>query len=161
MYWTILDHRTLPLIFVLVALGCFSCVRARPRAPRRAAPCSAPRSGSAEFDPLPCRAGRQCLDKRHGMWGPYCTPPPKKKWLPCGNLVIGYWTWPIEIVDLPKNMVIFHSKLLVYQRVSNKMPLITELRWHEMMNGWRNCGGFLRMVWLILAGLDPNSSLGA
>ena len=35
--------------------------------------------------------------------------------LASGQLAVSYWTWPIEIVDLPNlKMVIFHSKLLVY-----------------------------------------------
>ena len=55
--------------------------------------------------------------------------------LPSGNLTVRYWTWPIEIVDLPLkngwisssqtlslpeskgNMLISHSEPLVYQRV--------------------------------------------
>ena len=43
-------------------------------------------------------------------------------WLPSGNLLHSYGKLPIEIVDLPNlKMVIFNSKLLVYQRV----PMVT------------------------------------
>ena len=39
--------------------------------------------------------------------------------IPCGNLLHSYWKWPVEIVDLHIfSMAIFHSFLLIYQRVS-------------------------------------------
>ena len=39
--------------------------------------------------------------------------------LPSGNLTVGYWTRPIEIVDLPiKNGDLYHRFLYVYQRLN-------------------------------------------
>ena len=50
--------------------------------------------------------------------------------LPSGNLTVRYWKWPIEIADLPfLKIVIFHSKLLVYQRV------VVIVSWETPING--------------------------
>ena len=46
--------------------------------------------------------------------------------LPSGKHTRSYRTWPIEFVDLPMKIVIFHSKLFVYQRVVGNMIKIDQ-----------------------------------
>ena len=57
--------------------------------------------------------------------------------IPSGNLLHGYWTWPIEIVDLPiDSMVIFHSFLYVYQRVNNYKLYNVNSNYMIYVNKW-------------------------
>ena len=57
--------------------------------------------------------------------------------LPSSNSTVRYWKWPIEIVDLPNlnDVNLFHSELLVYQRVNLirwfKFPIV---QWSNPIN---------------------------
>ena len=85
-------------------------------------------------------------------------------WIPSGNLTVGYWKWPF-IVSFPMNsMVIFHSYVNVYQRVTRryiwwqrtkKSQRATPFRQSHIFTSWweaqGSVTGVLRYVgWLLV-----------
>ena len=62
--------------------------------------------------------------------------------LPSGNLLqLAIENGPVEIVDLPIKMVMFHSFLYVYQRVNGDLPIKTAR--NMLGKCWENVGKML------------------
>ena len=59
--------------------------------------------------------------------------------LPSDKLTVGYWKWPIYFLELPIKMVIFHSKMLVYQ-------MVTYDKKAHGLNGWPILVGGLGII---------------
>ena len=60
----------------------------------------------------------------------------KPMFLPSGKLTVCYWKWPFISWIYPVNMVIFHSFLLVYQRVCYMMLYVTLLYFLKIYKGF-------------------------
>jgi hypothetical protein len=62
----------------------------------------------------------------------------------------------MQIIDLPMNMVIFYSKLLVYQMYFSHKNRPRNAAHPEKLSGSKSCAA-LREIWLKKEGFDPEN----